>query len=457
MNTREIIELIEQESVSNEVLTDLIEQYAEARERMIDRYERYKATEEGVPVFKRRFEDENKINNKINADFMSEIVDTKTGYFAGVPIAYSLDKEKYEGNEGRYVRHYATLTDFLHTNTAADLDSEATKMAAIAGYCGRLAYIEAGSGIERIMNVEPWEVQVIYDKSIHEPAYAMRYYQLEESKTKRKYWHVEWYDNSFVTEYRQNEKGIFIEVSSEPHLFDYIPLWAILNNEEKQGDCDKVLAAIDAIDRTLSDANSEIEQFRLAYMAMEGVEPDAETMEFAKRTGAFGMPEGAKIYFLTKDMNDGMIENHLNRLEDYILRFAKSVNFGDESFAGNQSGVAMRYKLQALENKCATFERKLTSALMYQFKVIGSSWRKRGIDIEPSDIFYQFKRNFPVSWEAEAEATGKLRGQVSENTRLGLLSFVDDVEYEIDLMEQEMSPYMTDTTDAPETEPGGEE
>lgn len=64
----------------------------------------------------------------------------------------------------------------------------------------------------------------------------------------------------------------------------------------------------------------------------------------------------------------------MNRLEENILRFAKSVNFSDESFGGNVTGVAMKFKLMALENKCITMERKMTAALRYQYKLIFSAW-----------------------------------------------------------------------------------
>ncbi|CAM5244104.1 hypothetical protein LSPH24S_06356 [Lysinibacillus sphaericus] len=61
----------------------------------------------------------------------------------------------------------------------------------------------------------------------------------------------------------------------------------------------------------------------------------------------------------TKEVNDQMIENHLNRLEENIMRLAKSVNFSDESFAGNTSGVAMKFKLMALENNAKRWNENL--------------------------------------------------------------------------------------------------
>jgi SPP1 family phage portal protein len=242
------------------------------------------------------------------------------------------------------------------------------------------------------------------------------------------------------------ENGVYVLDETEPmnprpHLFDGIPFIAFINNEERQGDCEKVLALIDAYDRSLSDVNSEIEAFRLAYMLFYGFVPDQETMELAKQTGAFGIdhPEdGSKIEFLTKDMNNTIIENHLDRLEKNILRFAKSVNFGDEQFAGNISGVAMKFKMFALESKCIIAERKFTAALRQQFKILASAWVKKGMSINYTDIWFQFKRNFPLNLLDEAQTSATLKGLVGEQTRLSQLSFVDDVQWEIDEMSKEV-------------------
>jgi SPP1 family phage portal protein len=206
------------------------------------------------------------------------------------------------------------------------------------------------------------------------------------------------------------------------------------NNEEQQGDAEKVLNLIDAYDRSLSDVNSEIEQFRLAYMAFYGYDPDEETLAKAKKTGAFGLDEkgeGVGIEFITKDMNDQVIENHLNRLEANIMRFGKSVNMTDEKFAGNLSGVAIRYKLMPLENKCITLERKMTASLRQQFRVLATAWAKKGIQVDYTNIFFDYKRNLPVNLTDEADSTSKLKGMISERTRLAQLSFVDDVDWEL--------------------------
>uniref|UniRef100_UPI0020C0EE77 phage portal protein n=1 Tax=Lysinibacillus fusiformis TaxID=28031 RepID=UPI0020C0EE77 len=78
---------------------------------------------------------------------------------------------------------------------------------------------------------------------------------------------------------------------------------------------------IDAYDRTLSDASNEIEQFRLAFVVLKGMGMDDEDAKKVAQTGIFElMGEDNDIKYLTKDVNDQMIENHLDRLKENIMR-----------------------------------------------------------------------------------------------------------------------------------------
>ncbi|MBP1080980.1 SPP1 family phage portal protein [Bacillus capparidis] len=192
----------------------------------------------------------------------------------------------------------------------------------------------------------------------------------------------------------------------------------------------------------MSDASNEIEQYRLAYLILKDMGADEDTLERMKKSGIIELfDEKDDVDYLTKGINDALIEHHLDRLEENILRFAKSVNFGDEQFAGNVTGVAMKYKIMSLENKCITLERKMTSTLRYQYKVLFSAWSKRNGVALDDYLKVGFKRNLPVNMIEEAQATAALRGQVSEETRLSRLSFVDDVQFEIRKMQEEQDEY----------------
>ena len=121
------------------------------------------------------------------------------------------------------------------------------------------------------------------------------------------------------------------------------------------------------------------------------------------------------------------------------MRVSKNVDFTSEEFSSQLSGIAVRFKTMALEHKAIIAEQKMRSALQYQFKVMCSAWSKLGICNKEDylKVFFEFKRNLPDNLKEEAETQQLLKGYVSENTRLGLFSKVDDVEYELEQMKMD--------------------
>lgn len=448
------INYIKKNGISGDIITKLIELHKDDRARMLNLYQRYKADIDGVPILQRKpieyeenFETggnvrriDNKVNNTLNNSFDAEIVDTKIGYLFGHPISYTSEKEPLQD----------AAAEFIIRNNAEDADAELGKKTAICGKGARLLYIDK-DGREAMRNIDPWETIFLTESSITEPTYAIRYYPVSEllNGEEKQRWMAEFYDETKVYYFKSGYEGSkFDYVEEKLHMFEYCPLFGPPNNEEMKGDSEKVLALIDAYDRTLSDANNEIEQYRLAYLILKGVGADEETMNEMNRSGIFQlMDEKEDLKYLTKDVNNQMIEDHLNRLEENIMRFAKSVNFSDEKFAGTASGVALKFKMLGLENKSIVMERKMSSALRYQFKVLCSAWYKRkGIEQEDYlDIWFGFKRNLPMNILEEAEASLKLKGIVSEETRLSLLSFIDDMQYELQKMEEEKDAYFAET------------
>lgn len=419
----------------------IAEMVAEAKVRHQEQnrlYERYKGSKTGVPIFTREYPiaDTSKVNNKIANDFFSDIVDTKTGYMAGQPITYEYEDDTIT----------KTIDDFNKRNSISDLDSESIKMAAIAGYSARYCYIDK-EGEVGIINVPPWETIFISDElGVTDAEYAIRYYPVEIDGNK--FTKAEFMEPDRITYWIRQEDQFkkddpfILDVTESPNPFPHLlggcPLICFPNNEEMQGDCEKVLSLIDGYDKTLSDVNSEIEQFRLAYLALYGINADEETLKKMRQTGAISIPEtDGRAEFITKDLNDTIVENHLNRLESHIYMFAKSVKITDESFAANASGVAMKYKMFGLESKCITTERKFTKALYRMFEVLAGYFDKRGVSFDPWEFKFTWVRNFPLDLLSEAQSTVQLKGMVSEETRLAQLTFVNNVQEEIEKMQQD--------------------
>ena len=409
-------------------------------------YDRYMGIDDAVPIMERvpRFAENDPINNRINNDFFGEIVDFKTGYFAGNPIAYSYSKsdeaEETTGGESGVEEATKLLTDFTTRNNMYGVDMETTKLASIYGYAGRLFYIDL-DGNERVMPVHGYETIILSSTNISEPEYAIRYFSTTDVNNSRT-WTVEFYDDTNVTTYTGGVLTQLVEVDSQPHMFDYCPLQGIPNNKEMLGDAEKVLSLIDDYDKVLSDNSNEIESFVHAYLVKENLVIDDETAEEMQKSGSIdiktvGTHQG-KVYFLTKDINDAFTEHHLKRLEDNIYRFSKTPNLNDESF-GSASGISLKFKLHGLETKCGMLQAKVMTAAQYMFKVLASAWKKKGKVFDPLQVSMSFKPNFPLDTLSEAQTVQALIGAgLPKSVAFEQLSFVEDVNYVLEQIEAEM-------------------
>ena len=440
MDTQNVIDQILTGSPMNAIISDLIEEHTVRAVKMKRLYEEYKGD---VPIKHREYDynEGEKVDERIPSDYRGYIVDTLTGYLFCNPIAYGLDKEQYGEATGAYDNVSTALKMFARRNSLADLDSETGKKASICGYGARLMYFDTDAKV-RIMNINPWEAIFIENPSTGDPEYAMLYYPMEYDDGSSRM-HVEWYDRTNWQEF-ELDGGIFKPLDQpKKHMFDGVPLIEFPNNEERLGDFEKVRESIDAYDILLSDVQSELEEQRLAYMVFSGSQIDRETLVKARQTGAFNLPESTdKVYYLVKTMSDNVIENQKKTLRENIHKFSKTVDMNDESFSGaSQSGESRKWKLLAMENLCITKERKFSKALRTQFSIIEKVWKATNIPIIEDTITWQFKRNLPVEMTHEAEILSKLNGHISNKTRLGLASFIDDAETELNQMIAEQEQF----------------
>lgn len=441
------IPYIEKHGLHNELINQLITEHEPIKEQLIMFRDRYEVSKDGVPILKRPLTHvdytgettrlDTTVNNKLNNTFDSDIVDTKIGYFLGNPINYVVQKENVKNAD----RLIDAIDKMRVRDNVPDKDGTLGKSASIGGYGARICYvaIENNKPVVRIANVKPEECIFFYNEAISEPHFAMRYYDtiiIGEGAIKQNATVVEFYNEYTITTFVRTD-GDFVQTEQRLHGFNHVPLFGLENNDELAGEAQKILNLIDAYDRTISDASNEIEATRLAILLLFNMGMSAEDIKKMKHAGVLeawtagdGKPEAR---YLTKDVNDTMIENHLNRLNKNIMRFAKSIDLTDEQFANNLSGIAILFKTMALEHKSIIAENKFRSSLQYQMKVMCSAWAKLGI-CEPDDylnIWFNFKRNLPVNKKEIAEMVVMYKGILSERTLLSMIPEVDDVEAEI--------------------------
>lgn len=485
----------------------LIVQNETTKNTMISRYEQYKASTAGTAIFRRELPSFTKVNNKLNNSWFSDIVDTKQGYMAGIPVAYSVReievysdpteiddseaaKTKQEKAEFTRKQYRIDMTNlmrrFVLDNDLTNLNMETIKMMSICGESARLIYIAEKDGAPTIkaMNVMPWETIFVYDTNSVDCTLAVRYYSLNVVSTvdtdaqtvkESKLHKIVVYTPTKIYTYEKeisynyfgsvNESatqslitqtigGDYTFIGEQPNVFGYIPLIQFVNNEERQGDCDKALSLIDAYDRTLSDLSSELEQFRLAYIGLYGLRATDKTIDDMSQTGMFEMTKDGKIEFITKAVDVKAVMELMNKLETNIMRFTRSVNFKDEHFFGNLSGIAIKYKLTQLEEKCKTTEVKFSAADMFMWRLFGEFWKKYSINFDYLRIHRQFTRNIPVNTLEEARIQTELNGIIPTKRRLQIAPFIDDADLAYDELIKEKKFNAENGINIDESKPG---
>ena len=389
--------------------------------------------QEGLPIQTRKTRNPNKIDERIPNDFFSDIIDTKQGYMGNEVVVQSEDDKASE-----------LLTKFRARNYSVDQNSEMVKAAARDGDGYRLLYIHEGKDEIRVKQLPASETVVYVDGSLGDTVFAMRYWHVEEithqgfKRKVSKRTVVEWYDREFITYYIDNGRGEYALDTTkgrggmQDHLFDGVPIVRFLNNEEALGEVEKALDLIDAYDTIVSATVSEIEQFRLAYLAIKdmGLVSDDTVKDF-EQTGIIPMGKEGDAKFITKDMAIDGVKIILDELRTNIYQFSRSIDMSKD-FGGDLRVIGWQVALLNLEDSSKVTERKFSKALREQYRMVTAKWKEWGTDVDYLDLTFTFTRNFPKDLGSEAKILIDLLGGVSRETAYGLVSFIDDPEAELE-------------------------
>ena len=450
-NTQDIIRTIksQNETIVSNMLHDLIARHKQTEGRVAQTaFLRYDQDPNGVPVFAKRFQNYEKVHEKIPNDFFGDIVDLKTGYM-GNEIIIELDERKIE-NETELEAEHIFLTTFANRESLTDENSELVKMAAIAGKAYRLLFVSAQDGDAKVMNSEPWETVLYYDGSVNIPEAGMRYYQVDEADYdsiademlhEQKY-RLEWYDPREITYYRENKAGLFVidesqppngefaHTGRQPHFFDGVPIIEFKNNGEDKGEAAKVLELIDAYDNIMSDAASEIEQLRMAYMWARGagmvLTPDFENQ--LKQTGLWPLPQDGEIGFASKDLGGAApyVKQILDEIRRNIYSFAKSIDLSQDK-GGDMRVIGWQIALLRLEMSAQVTERKFKKGYRRQYELLTDFWRaNKGVSIDPFALRFVFTRKFPKDVDQEIDTLVKAIEVLPLEIAYGLMTFIED-------------------------------
>lgn len=184
----------------------------------------------------------------------------------------------------------------------------------------------------------------------------------------------------------------------------------------------------------------------IAYTAKEGGErllelladiyeyndEQAENMALAKGASINGEAD-----WLVKNVNDTWVENYKNRINADTHKFSFTPDLTDEQFAGNASGVSLRYKLMGMEQIRATKERGFKKGLQRRIELICNRLALINSVEDWRTIDMTFNNTLPQNLLELSQIVGNLFPYLSNETLLSLLYFIDDPQVEIERKEAE--------------------
>lgn len=365
-----------------------------------------------------------KPDNRIVVNFPKYIVDTMNGFFLGNPIKV-VTQEEAVSDYVEYITQY---------NDLEDKNAELSKICSIYGKGYEMYYTDENAEL-CIMYLTPMDAFMIFDDSIDgRSLYFVRRYT---DRNNIEYGSIS--DGSCVRNFKVTG-GFSWQDDWQPHHFNGVPANEYVENEEKQGLFEPVLSIVNAYNKALSEKANDVDYFADAYLKVLGAKVDNEDIQFIRDTRVlnFEGEDAQKIIaeFMDKPNNDESQENLLNRLERLIFQISMVANISDENF-GASSGIALKYKLQAMSNLEKTKERKFTSGMNRRYKLLFSHPSSK----VPADAWMQLKYhytpNIPANMLEEAQIAAQMEGITSHSTQLKVLSIVDNVQAELDKIEEE--------------------
>lgn len=447
MITKPIDKAFNVEVVSEHINTTFLEELISTHsKKLAPRYRKYqKLYENKHKIAGRPRKDANKPNNKLSNDFFGQIIDNTVGYFLGNPIILNYVEPVKEKSNVKPLDVGVDLGDIEDTvvqdaldiiltdNDSDDVFMEWGKEAMIKGLSHLLAYQNEESKT-KIMRVSPEDAVLVYkNSSTKELQYFIRLYDIDTEDTDKTTHYAEVYDESGYDIFTCTDDGTktgysgYSFVERKPHIYGRIPVATFYNNEEQMSDLERVETLVNDYDKVLSDVSNEFEAFRNAYLMLKNMVVSKDSIPKLKEDGIIEVMENGDVKFITKQIQTEAIENHLTRLEQKIYSFSQVPNLSDENFAGNLSGVAIRFKLFGLETKCIIKERKMTRALKDLFRVLSVPLMvNTGKAPDVTNLKIQFTRNVPNNITEIVDTVTKLEGKVDKETLLALLPFIDN-------------------------------
>ncbi len=387
-------------------------------------------------------------NNRLVHDLPGYIATMAAGYLVGNPVRYTAAEGQEEA--------FTPVLEAYEAASVESVDAELAMDAAVYGKAAEVCYADAEAR-PRVAQLDARSAFVVYDDTVeHAPLLGITRRDTFDARLERTGEEVTLYTDRLIVHMKRTGRETPRETMREAHYFGGVPVVEYWNNAREEGDFEPVMGLIDAYDTLQSDRVNDKQQFTDAVFVLKGVgalgvdDTEEETVDAdgtataagtagkeaedpsvrLRRTRTLFLPgDGADAQFVTKP--DAESGNELLRmsLKSDIHKLCLVPDLTDEQFAGNVSGVAMRFKLLGLEQLTKIKERWFREGLRTRLRLFCAFLARKGTAaLNAEKVQITFSRSLPVNDLEIAQTLATYQGMVPEKLLLAQVPFVEDAE-----------------------------
>ena len=365
-------------------------------------------------------------NNRLVNAFPRYIFTMAAGYLIGNPVDYTTEDDAQRAALDVIRRAY-------RAGRIDSVDAELARDASIYGKGVELLFADADAR-PRSAALDPRSAFVVYDDTVESaPLFGVHLVRRTNDRGEVIGARVNVYDRDWTAVYETRDEENLRDdelVDAREHFFGGVPMIEYWNGAEEKGDFECVLSLIDAYDMLQSDRVNDKQQFVDALLLLYGC--SLETDQLGRSPGqqlredkALSLPDcDARAEWLSKQLNEQDTEVLKDALRADIHKMSMVPDLTDAQFAGNSSGVAMRYKLLGLEQLTKIKERWFREALSGRLARYAAFFNRRGAPaLDVDKVRMTFTRALPVNELENAQTVNLLRGLVDDEElkrRVGL-------------------------------------
>lgn len=368
--------------------------------------------------------------NNIHSPLARMIVNNAIGYFMGKPVTYTFEDEAF----GKYV------DEVLWRN---DEQAENQTLAKIASKFG-VAYELMGLDKEKkiyIKDLSPLNTFFVVDDTILENKVCAITFWTRKLSNGNAMTKGYVYTPDEIIPFQGEAKAFTMKEPEVNPFKPIIPVFEYRNNDEQVGDYEPVTELLSAYSKLISTNFDDVDSVANSILALINAKINRDEVNELKKSRILElMGENTDIRYLNKTLDEQYVNYLRQALRDDIFSITNVPDLTDEKFAGNQSGVALSYKLIGFENlrliKKNYFEKGLYQRLrcLLNYKNLSSTPK----EITEGSVVITFQVNLPSNIDKDKQYADLYNaGVLSLESTLELMESVDDVQEELKRIEKE--------------------